>query len=389
MQSLNDHCTDFLLDEKVKITKQSFAEKFNNKTVNFLKKVLNTLKINDNKESTIGLLNLFSNVYIQDGTYFKLPLAYIQQYQGMGNSSVAGAKIMFTYDFKNGNFCETELLEGKRNDVKSANNCEWISKNSLIIRDLGFFSLESLKEIEEKEAYFITKLKPRTSIYQKTGNKYALIEVKKLVNHMKNNNIKTLITKIHIGNKKQIETNAVIQLQPEHIVNERIRTKKKKGELRNWNMSEEYIYWAHLNIYITNLKSEYLNIREIVNIYRIRWQIELMFKTWKSHHKIHQYKFLNNERFQCYIYASLIGLMCHYKIYHYYKIHCLKMDNKIISLLKISKVLIQVKRELKLIFNSPQKCVLNIINLLNEIKKEIFIETKTGQINQYIILKIK
>jgi hypothetical protein len=387
-QSLNDHCSDFLIDEKVTITKQSFNEKFNKNTLSFLKNVLNALKISDKLNFDTGLLSQFSNVFIQDGTYFKLPDAYLESYPGIGNSNTAGAKIQFTFDFKNGNFSEIELFEGKRSDAKSATNCDWITKNSLVIRDLGYFSLDSLKEVDDKKAFYISKVQPRTVLYQKINNKFERIDIKKLVNFMKNNNIKTLNTEIYIGNKKQIITTATIQIQPDYIVNERIRTKKKIGEQRSWKMSDEYIYWAHLNVYITNIKEVDIKFKDIVKIYRLRWQIELMFKTWKSHHNIHKYKNFKKERFECYVYASLIGLMCQYKIYHYFNAYCLKTANKLVSILKISKVMIQLRSVLKLLFSSKEYSINSITNHLIKLKKDLYLETKKDKINQYNILNI-
>ncbi|MPQ44886.1 ATP-binding cassette domain-containing protein [Clostridium tarantellae] len=58
--------------------------------------------------------------------------------------------------------------------------------------------------------------------------------------------------------------------------------------------------WNELNAYITNVKDSILKTEEIHLFYSLRWQIELMFKIWKSLFKINKIKKVKIERFKCF-----------------------------------------------------------------------------------------
>ena len=46
--------------------------------------------------------------------------------------------------------------------------------------------------------------------------------------------------------------------------------------------SREHLAWCEFTIFVTNVAAEMLSWKEVVVLYRARWQIELMFKLWKS-----------------------------------------------------------------------------------------------------------
>ncbi|WP_256973017.1 transposase [Bacillus wiedmannii] len=59
-------------------------------------------------------------------------------------------------------------------------------------------------------------------------------------------------------------------------------------------------------MYVTNIPWEYVSKREIHDFYSLRWQIEIIFKTWKSIFCIHHNTNIKKERLECHIYGKLI-----------------------------------------------------------------------------------
>ena len=60
------------------------------------------------------------------------------------------------------------------------------------------------------------------------------------------------------------------------------------------------------DLYITNVEKEKLNIDECLMLYRVRWQIELLFKLWKSQCKLVDSRSENHHRILCEIYIKLL-----------------------------------------------------------------------------------
>jgi hypothetical protein len=70
------------------------------------------------------------------------------------------------------------------------------------------------------------------------------------------------------------------------------RKEKKKGIV----YKERSKRLSAINVYITNVSSEAIPTDQVHAFYSLRWQIELLFKTWKSFFQIDQCKEIKQER---------------------------------------------------------------------------------------------
>jgi hypothetical protein len=52
-----------------------------------------------------------------------------------------------------------------------------------------------------------------------------------------------------------------------------------------------------------------ISVDQICLLYALRWQVELIFKLWKSHMKLHRISGFRKERILVELYAKLIGLV--------------------------------------------------------------------------------
>jgi transposase len=72
-----------------------------------------------------------------------------------------------------------------------------------------------------------------------------------------------------------------------------------------------------MNVYITNTTPGELSTNYVHALYSLRWQIEILFKTWKSFFEIDACKTIKKERLECHLYGQLIGiLLCSSTMFH-------------------------------------------------------------------------
>ena len=234
-------------------------------------------------------MSSFNRVTIKDGTRFDLPEEYKNYLAGSGGSaSEAGACLQFEYDLKSGHIIDLDLTPANRPDVKDAVEVlDTIKKDDLVIRDLGYYAFSSLANISDKGAFFISRLGAKTNVYEIKNSKLQKLDFKSLYYWMKQNNLSRVCKDVLIGLDAKIPVRLVIELMPESVYEKRMRKIYKLHQKKGYQTSEEYKFMSRFNLFITNVPLAVLPDEVISGLYRIRWQIELIYKIWKSVIGIH------------------------------------------------------------------------------------------------------
>ncbi len=82
-------------------------------------------------------------------------------YPGSGGcAQTAGIKIQLEYDLHSGKFLNFQMAPGKNNDKTFGTEClDTLRPGDLCIRDLVYFHLRDLQHIQDKKAYYISRIK--------------------------------------------------------------------------------------------------------------------------------------------------------------------------------------------------------------------------------------
>lgn len=288
------------------ITKQGIDARFDNSAVLYVKSVLEEVIANQ-----VGIplepkfLSSFSRVLIKDGTRFDLPGRLKEHFPGFGGkyTSDAAACIQYEFDLKNQRLVDLDITSAKKTDYQDAKEkIEDIEKGDLIIRDLGYFSSKILKSIIKKEAFFLSRLKANILVFD--GN--TQLNFEELYQIMIHSKVSRHHINVYIGDKERIPVRMTAELVPEEVYQKRIRTVEKYNKRKGYQTSNEFKARARFNILVTNVSENDLPQENMYKLYKTRWQIELIFKTWKSTmgiNKIHPMKY---QRLMCLFYAKFI-----------------------------------------------------------------------------------
>ena len=286
------------------ISGQGICKRIVDKTVVFLTELLN--KSMQQKYDNIlnsSLFDSFNEVLIQDATHFSLPRSLSGFFPGSfskyGDS--ATAKIQATISLKKGVFKDFKLFSFRDNDQKDSSRIvASLQNNDLIIRDLGYFVLDTFAKIKSKGAFFLSRLRYNVNVYDLDNNKLDLV---KLLGKKQ-----SLDIDVYLGKEKNLKCRLVAQKLPDNVANQR-RRRAKENRNKKSNHSKEYFLQLGYCIYITNVSREIWTIGDIIESYKARWYIEILFKGWKSHLKMKvniPEAHMTKLRAEFYIYSSLL-----------------------------------------------------------------------------------
>lgn len=319
-QALTDFCAELHKEFGYLLTKQALHERFTAEAVEFLKTVI-AQSIEDKmaKVGTIAFLDRFSAVRIQDSTSFQIPAHLKEFYGGCGGSaSGALARIQLEYDMKHMSINTLELTSGTYQDVSfSQDHVSSIQENELVIRDLGYISGAFLQNVSKQNAFFVNRLKGKQKVYIKNKQgEFEALSFSWLLKKMKGCKLRSMELDIYLEVEGEYcPMRLIAEKMPDEIYEQRIRKAEKEAKKKNRQISDEYRVRTWLNLFVTNLEQDVISTKDIGYLYSLRWQIELIFKTWKSIYKMDKTKKMKKERFECQLYAKLLLVILSWKVF--------------------------------------------------------------------------
>ncbi|OAK18114.1 IS4 family transposase [Bacillus wiedmannii] len=317
----------------VLISPEGLNQRFNKAAVQLLQHLLAELltkKLAASMPISYPYTSVFKRIRILDSTAFQLPDVFSSVYPGAGGCShTAGIKIQLEYDLLSGQFLHIHTGIYQKNP-----NPDYFQDGRI-----------------------------------KKGTEYIQIDMETLMNSLQPGQT-CEIADAYVGMIDKVPARVIVhrltkQQQQKRLQDQAVREKKKgmKYSPRSKRLSG-------INVYMTNTPTDIVPMGQVHDWYSLRWQIEILFKTWKSFFHIHHCKKIKRERLECHLYGQLIAvLLCSSIMFQMRQLLLMKKKRE----LSEYKAIYMIKGYFLLLFQTIQKntqelskVLLRLFNLLQQ-----------------------
>lgn len=297
------------------VTRQALDQRFNPRTVDYLKAsfahvMAQTLDWSPAHPQAESLRANFNALYLLDSSSFDCPETLQEIFPACGGAgSAANVKVLLRYELIGGRLEPLHVLEGKRSDQGQALKAvERLQTGELQLQDKGFYDAKAWQAAEQRAAYLLMPLPHSITLWlaPAPGQPEELLDLASVLEASLHNRVEwtglLLGTKGHRAGPLRL---VAFRLSPESAGRQRHglrQSMRKQGR----TPSAKALQLAGWLLLLTNAPAEKLPSAMMSYVYRLRWQVELIFRQAKSVLRLDKTESENPHRVQAEIWARLI-----------------------------------------------------------------------------------
>jgi hypothetical protein len=254
---------------------------------NQLMKSLVDVALNEWQQQILGTdatLSDFKRIVLQDGSSFAVHDSLKDTFKGRFTKiSPAAIEVHVSWDVLQGypeKISVSPDSQAEYDFLPDANSLV----DTLFLADRGYFKLSYLESIDTAGGFYVVRAKT-------TVNPTVVAAFNR---HGKA--LKRFAQKKQKDVKKHIRRSVIVDMDVEGKTNYRLIASWPKGK-------SEPTYWA------TNLSREKFSAEAVIKLYSVRWQIELLFKKWKSYCNLQKFNTRKATMMEGLVWASLLTLL--------------------------------------------------------------------------------
>jgi hypothetical protein len=257
-----------------------------------------------------GCWSPFKRVLLQDSTVIALPGRLAREFPGSHNphrrQEGAALKIQWIADLLQGTVVSFSLSSFRRNDQAACPDILAVLRpGDLVLRDLGYFCLAVFAQIDALGAFFICRFRHGLNLADpKTDQPLDLADELRRRGRFDG--------RVLVG-KQRLALRLVALPVTEETANLR-RHRAKTNRDQRWQPGAEQMFLMGWNIFLTNVSGSVWSASRIAQVYRLRWRIEMIFKSWKSYLGLHQLNGRSSNLLRLSVMTKLLwcALTCHF-----------------------------------------------------------------------------
>ena len=290
----------------VTITPQGLSARFTPAAVACLRQVVEAAigQVIAADPLTIPLLARFPAVLLQDSTTISLPAVLADQFRGCGGNpgqGTAALKAQVRLELRTGQVAGPLFQDGRASDRAVAFR-ERPVVGSVVLRDLGYFHLDDMAADARTGRFWVSRLKAFTALFA-AGERLDLLVLLKACP------TETLDLPVAIGSTQRIAGRLLAVRVPQEVADQRRRRMQQAARKKGRQVSALQLALCAWTLVVTNVPADQLTLIEALVLLKLRWQLELLFKLWKSHGHVDESRGHRPERVLAEVYAKFVGML--------------------------------------------------------------------------------
>jgi hypothetical protein len=294
----------------VTITPQGLTARFTRPAAELLRRLLLAAVervICAARPALVPLLQRFTGVYIQDSTTITLPDVLVDEWRGSGatpqNRTVAGLKVQVQWDYVSGHLSQLLLQDGIAQDRNSPLQTSALPPGALRLADMGYFSLPVLADYQAAGVYWLSRPTVNTRLWTADGQ--CLDQVAWLSQAVG----AQVDLPVLLGQDQRLPCRLLAQRVPQAVADQRRQALRQAARQKGQTVSAARLALADWIVLVTNVPAASLTVQQALVLMACRWQIELLFKLWKSGGRIDESRSQQPWRRLTEVYAKLLAMV--------------------------------------------------------------------------------
>ena len=283
----------------VSISAQGLDARFTCEAAQLLRRVLETAArtLINSGPAAAPLLERFNGVYLRDCTSIALPPSLSGMWQD-ATQGLAALKLGTTLELRGGAL-HAVLMPNRAHELGSEEHNNRLPEGALRLADLGYWSLSEFKELDRRGVYWLSSARSDAIVWD-SGGKHKLAEWLRGRERVE--------TCVKLGEKK-LPVRLLGAKVPRAVARGRREHLRKQAAEKGYELNERQLTLCEWAVYVTNVPERLLSLQEALVLGRLRWQIELLFKLWKSEGKVDESRSSKPHRVLCEVYAKLLAML--------------------------------------------------------------------------------
>ena len=289
-------------------SRQALDKRFDERGATFLRELLRSAVAEMVATPVaIPLLQRFTTVEVLDSSVVALPDELADLYRGghSGRGTTTGpnasVKLTVGLDLNSGTLRGPELSAGRAGDLKAPLAAVAPPAGGLQLADLNYFDLGKFARWQEEGAYWLSRLKSGPKVHDERGRRIDLVAFLRAAGDA------DVDIDIRLGSRQRLACRLIARRVPAEVAALRRRRLLEKCADRGNRPSALSLALCDWTILVTNVPRALLSVAEAVALARLRWQIELIFKLWKSSGGIDGYRSRKPQSALCEVYGKLLA----------------------------------------------------------------------------------